>query len=213
MSSQHYGSRDCGCGGAKGITALGPTKSARSGHHARARATGQAASSGGGCGCGGSCGGDCGCGSPGSSCECNPGVLVQADLLCRPAADRRRPAGADELRRHQATPAQPLPGRQRRRVRSRRHLPSLRRRAGHRATGLRGGLLRERDSRALRRRARHQRDGPRAQDLHAGPGLRRSLCRAGEGSQSTVARRVARGGPTTRTCARGTAGHSGCARR
>ena len=77
MSSQHYGSRDCGCGGANAITALGPTKSARSGHHARTRATGQAASSGGGCGCGGSSGGDCGCGSPGTSCECNPGVLVR----------------------------------------------------------------------------------------------------------------------------------------
>jgi hypothetical protein len=51
-------------------------KSARSGYHARARATGQAPSNG-GCGCGGSCGGDCGCGSPGTSCGCNPGVLVK----------------------------------------------------------------------------------------------------------------------------------------
>jgi hypothetical protein len=88
MSSQHYGSRDCGCGGgAKGITALGGTKSTRSGHHARARATGQATSNGGGCGCGGSCrcggscGGDCGCGSPGTSCGCNPGVLVKTNFF------------------------------------------------------------------------------------------------------------------------------------
>ena len=81
MSSQHFGSRDCGCGGANGITALGGTKSARSGYHARARATGQATSNGGGCGCGGSCGGDCGCGSPGTSCGCNPGVLVKPNFF------------------------------------------------------------------------------------------------------------------------------------
>jgi hypothetical protein len=78
MSSQHYGSRDCGCGG-KGITGLGPTTPARSGHHARARAPGHAASSG--CGCGGSSGGDCGCGSTGTSCDCNPGVLVRPNFF------------------------------------------------------------------------------------------------------------------------------------